>query len=48
MIIHLGAKYIGDLQKQFGGNPYKTAAAYNAGPKQVALWERMAPGPGDD
>jgi soluble lytic murein transglycosylase len=48
VIIQLGARYIGDLQKQFGGNPYKAAAAYNAGPKQAALWERMAPGPGDD
>ena len=48
VIIQLGARYIGDLQKQFGGNPYKAAAAYNAGPKQASLWERMAPGPGDD
>ena len=48
VIIQLGARYIGDLQKQFGGNPYKAAAAYNAGPKQAALWARMAPGPGDD
>ena len=48
VIIQLGARYIGDLQKQFAGNPYKTAAAYNAGPKQAAVWERMAPGPGDD
>ena len=48
VIIQLGARYIGDLQKEFGGNPYQTAAAYNAGPKQAHLWERMAPGPGDD
>jgi len=48
VIIQLGARYIGDLLKQFGGNPYKAAAAYNAGPKQTALWQRMAPGPGDD
>jgi len=48
VIIQLGARYIGDLQKEFGGNPYKTAAAYNAGPKQARLWEGMAPGPGDD
>jgi soluble lytic murein transglycosylase len=48
VIIQLGARYIGDLQKEFGGNPYKTAAAYNAGPKQSHLWERMQPGPGDD
>ena len=48
VIIQLGARYIGDLQKRFAGNPYKAAAAYNAGPEQAALWERMAPGPGDD
>jgi soluble lytic murein transglycosylase len=48
VIIQLGARYIGDLQKQFGGDPYKTAASYNAGPKQAQVWERMAPGPGDD
>ena len=48
VIIQLGARYIGDLQRQFGGNAYKAAAAYNAGPKQAQLWERMAPGPGDD
>jgi len=48
VIIQLGARYVGDLQRQFAGNPYKTAAAYNAGPKQASLWDRMAPGPGDD
>jgi soluble lytic murein transglycosylase-like protein/tetratricopeptide (TPR) repeat protein len=48
VIIQLGARYIGDLLKQFGGDPYKAAAAYNAGPKQAALWQRMAPGPGAD
>jgi soluble lytic murein transglycosylase len=48
VIIQLGARYIGDLLKQFGGDPYKAAAAYNAGPKQAALWARMAPGPGED
>jgi soluble lytic murein transglycosylase len=48
VIIQLGARYIGDLLKQFDGDPYKAAAAYNAGPKQSALWARMAPGPGED
>ena len=48
VIIRLGAKYIAALTKQFGGNRYQAAAAYNAGPKQVALWSRMLPGPGDD
>ena len=48
VIIRLGAKYIAELAEQFGGNRYRTAAAYNAGPKQVALWTRMQPGEGDD
>jgi soluble lytic murein transglycosylase-like protein len=48
VIIQLGARYIGDLLKQFGGDPYKAAAAYNAGPKQAALWARMAPAAGED
>ena len=48
VIIRLGAKYIAELAEQFGGNRYRTAAAYNAGPKQVALWTRMQPGQGDD
>jgi len=48
VIIRLGAKYIAELAEQFGGNRYRTAAAYNAGPKQVALWARMQPAEGDD
>ncbi|HYR28852.1 MAG TPA: lytic transglycosylase domain-containing protein, partial [Thermoanaerobaculia bacterium] len=48
VIIRLGAKYISELAEQFAGNRYRTAAAYNAGPKQVALWARMQPGEGDD
>jgi soluble lytic murein transglycosylase len=36
------------LMQKFGGDRYKTAAAYNAGPTQVALWSRIAPGTGDD
>jgi soluble lytic murein transglycosylase len=39
---------VADLQGQFGGDPYKAVAAYNAGPRQVQLWQRLAPGPGDD
>jgi soluble lytic murein transglycosylase len=48
IIIRLGAKYVGELLKKFGGDHYKTAAAYNAGPNQTALWARTAPGAGDD
>jgi tetratricopeptide (TPR) repeat protein len=48
VIIRLGAKYISELSKEFGGNRYRVAGAYNAGPKQVALWNRMQPAPGDD
>ncbi len=48
VIIQLGAKYISELSTQFGGDRYMTAGAYNAGPKQVALWSRLAPSPGDD
>ncbi|HVG24301.1 MAG TPA: lytic transglycosylase domain-containing protein, partial [Thermoanaerobaculia bacterium] len=48
VIIRLGAKYIAELGEQFGGNRYRVAAAYNAGPKQVALWSRIQAGNGDD
>ena len=48
IIIRLGAKYVAELGQQLGGNRYRIAAAYNAGPKQVALWQRMQPAPGDD
>jgi soluble lytic murein transglycosylase len=48
VIIRLGAKYISTLGGQLGGNRYAIAAAYNAGPHQVALWRRLAAGPGDD
>jgi soluble lytic murein transglycosylase-like protein len=48
IIIRLGAKYISELAAQFAGDRYRVAAAYNAGPKQVALWSRMQPAPGDD
>jgi soluble lytic murein transglycosylase len=48
IVIRLGTKYIATLSKQFGGNKYAVVAAYNAGPKQVALWQRLAPSPSDD
>jgi len=48
VIIRLGAKYVATLSKQLGGDPYRIAAAYNAGPHQAALWSRLAAGPGDD
>lgn len=48
VIIRLGAKYVSTLSKELGSDHYKTAAAYNAGPKQVALWSRISPAPGDD
>lgn len=48
VIIRLGAKYVAELTEQFGGNRYNAAAAYNAGPKQVALWSRLQAAPGDD
>jgi soluble lytic murein transglycosylase len=43
IVIRLGTKYIATLSKQFNGNKYAVVAAYNAGPKQVALWQRLAP-----
>jgi len=48
IVIRLGAKYVATLSKELGGDRYKIAAAYNAGPKQAALWSRLAAGPGDD
>ncbi len=48
VIIQLGAKYVSELSNEFAGDHYRTAAAYNAGPKQVALWSRLAPSDGDD
>ena len=48
VIIRLGARYIATLTKQFGGDHYRAAGAYNAGPNQVALWSRLAAAPGDD
>ena len=48
IIISLGSKYVATLTEEFDGNLYRAAAAYNAGPHQVKLWSRLAPGPGDD
>jgi soluble lytic murein transglycosylase len=48
IVIRLGARYVADLLEEFGGDPYKAAAAYNAGPNQVKLWARQSPGPGHD
>ncbi|HEY0141922.1 MAG TPA: lytic transglycosylase domain-containing protein [Thermoanaerobaculia bacterium] len=48
IIIRLGAKYIAELTETFGGNRYRASGAYNAGPKQVALWSRLQAGDGDD
>ncbi len=48
VIIRLGAKYVSTLSKQLGDDHYAVAAAYNAGPHQVALWTRLSPAKGDD
>ncbi|HJW95854.1 MAG TPA: lytic transglycosylase domain-containing protein [Thermoanaerobaculia bacterium] len=48
IVIRLGTKYIATLSNQFHGNKYAVVAAYNAGPKQVALWQRLAPAPADE
>ena len=48
LVIRLGAKYLGDLQAQFDGDPYAAAAAYNAGPAQARLWRKLAPAEGHD
>lgn len=48
IVIRLGAKYVGELTEKFSADRYKTAAAYNAGANQVALWSHMAPAKGDD
>jgi soluble lytic murein transglycosylase-like protein len=48
VIIRLGAKYISTLSKDFANDHYNVAASYNAGPKQTALWSRLAPAAGDD
>ena len=42
VIIPLGAKYLADLVREFGGNRYQAVAAYNAGPAQARLWARLS------
>ena len=48
VIIRLGAKYVSTLSKDFQDDHYAVASSYNAGPKQTALWSRLAPAAGDD
>jgi soluble lytic murein transglycosylase-like protein len=48
LVIRLGAKYVGDLMAALDGDRYATAAAYNAGPDQARLWQRLAPAEGAD
>jgi soluble lytic murein transglycosylase len=48
VVIRLGAQYVGDLQRELGGDLYATAAAYNAGPSQAHVWRRLTPAPGPD
>lgn len=48
VVIRLGAKYVSTLSQQFASDDYEIAGAYNAGPNQVKLWKRLAPGDGDD
>ncbi|HET8644130.1 MAG TPA: lytic transglycosylase domain-containing protein, partial [Vicinamibacteria bacterium] len=48
VIIPLGARYLADLVRDFGGNRYHAVAAYNAGPPQSRLWARLAPSPEAD
>jgi hypothetical protein len=43
VIIPLGARYLADLLREFGGNRYHAVAAYNAGPPQAKLWARLSP-----
>lgn len=38
--IHMGSWYIGQLLRQFEGNPVAAIAAYNAGPGRVETWLR--------
>lgn len=41
--IRLGAAYLGQLLKQFGGNTAYAVAAYNAGPRAVERWRHALP-----
>ncbi|MFP2959488.1 transglycosylase SLT domain-containing protein [Myxococcus sp. 1LA] len=42
--IRLGAAYLGQLLKHFGGNVAYAVAAYNAGPRAVERWRHALPG----
>lgn len=44
--IKLGARYLADLTREFGGNPYVAVAAYNAGSGNVHGW--LGDNPRDD
>lgn len=44
--IPLGAAYLADLTREFGGNPYLALAAYNAGSGNVRSW--LGDNPRDD
>jgi len=49
--IQIGCWYLEKIYEQFRDAPEaetRMVAAYNAGPKQVALWQRLAPRPGDE
>lgn len=41
--VRLGAAYLGQLLKRFGGNSAFAVAAYNAGPSAVERWQRALP-----
>ncbi|HVG61991.1 MAG TPA: transglycosylase SLT domain-containing protein [Hyalangium sp.] len=41
--VRLGAAYLGQLVKRFGGNTAYAVAAYNAGPAAVERWQKALP-----
>ncbi|HYH99933.1 transglycosylase SLT domain-containing protein [Hyalangium sp.] len=41
--VRLGAAYLGQLLKHFGGNAAFAVAAYNAGPSAVERWQKALP-----
>ncbi len=41
--VRLGAAYLGQLTKHFGGNVAHAVAAYNAGPRAVERWKHALP-----
>jgi soluble lytic murein transglycosylase len=41
--VRLGAAYLGQLLKHFGGNTAFAVAAYNAGPAAVERWQKALP-----